>query len=314
MWAFALALPTTLASIAAAAERTRPSMFDPVSTPAFAIRELSYRVFGITGLIFVVVAGLAVYTLIRFRSRAGDERGEPPQIYGSTQIEIAWTVVPLIIVVVLFLVTARYIYGIERRAMPAGALEVTVVGHQWWWEIRYPGLGIVTANEIHVPVSDPAGATPTFLTLESVDVVHSFWVPQLAGKMDVVPNKTNRMWIDPRTPGTYVGQCAEYCGTQHAWMLLLVVVHPRDEFERWVAAQRAAGPRRGRRPGRVPALPLTGVHQLPHGPRHPCQRGVRAGPHASHEPTHHRGRRREQYPGGAAARGWTTRPRSSPGS
>ncbi len=239
MWAFALALPTALASIAAAAERTTPSMFDPVSTPAFAIRELSYRVFGITGLIFVVVAGLAVYTLIRFRSRAGDERGEPPQIYGSTQIEIAWTVVPLIIVVVLFLVTARYIYGIERRAMPAGALEVTVVGHQWWWEIRYPGLGIVTANEIHVPVSDPAGATPTFLTLESVDVVHSFWVPQLAGKMDVVPNKTNRMWIDPRTPGTYVGQCAEYCGTQHAWMLLLVVVHPRDEFERWVAAQRA---------------------------------------------------------------------------
>ena len=94
MWAFAFALPTALASIAAAAERTTPSMFDPVSTPAFAIRELSYLVFGITGLIFVVVAGLAVYTLIRFRSRAGDERGEPPQIYGSTQIEIAWTVVP----------------------------------------------------------------------------------------------------------------------------------------------------------------------------------------------------------------------------
>jgi cytochrome c oxidase subunit II len=218
-----------------------PSIFAPVSTPAFAIRELSFLVFGITGLIFVIVAGFAIYTLVRFRSRrgTGDARREPPQVYGSTQIEIAWTVVPLLIVVVLFLVTARYIYAIERRAVPPEALEVTIVGNQWWWEIRYPGLGIVTANELHVPVSDPASPTPTFLTLQSADVVHSFWVPQLAGKMDVIPNKTNRMWIDPRTPGTYVGQCAEFCGLQHTWMLLLVVVHPRDEFDRWVAAQRA---------------------------------------------------------------------------
>ena len=87
---------------------------------------------------------------------------------------------------------------------------MTIVGNQWWWEIRYPKLGVVTANELHVPVSDPGSPTPTFVTLESVDVIHSFWVPQLAGKMDVIPNKTNRMWIEPRTPGTYVGQCAEY--------------------------------------------------------------------------------------------------------
>lgn len=239
-WACALALCTVPASIAAAVERTpTPSIFDPVSTPAVAIRELSFIVLGITGLIFVIVAGLGIYTLVRFRSRARDEHREPPQVYGSVQIEIAWTVVPLLIVVVLFLMTARYIYAIERRAVPEGALEVTIVGNQWWWEIRYPGLGIVTANELHVPVSDPAKPTPTFVTLQSADVVHSFWVPQLAGKMDVVPNKTNRIWIDPHTPGTYVGQCAEYCGLQHAWMLLAVVVHPRDEFERWVAAQRA---------------------------------------------------------------------------
>ena len=149
------------------------------------------------------MAGFAVYTLVRFRQPPGtdDARREPPQVYGSTQIELAWTVVPLLIVVVLFLATARYIYGIERRAAPPEALEVTVVGHQWWWEIRYPDLGIVTANELHVPVSDPASPTPTFLTLESADVVHSFWVPQLAGKMDVIPNKTNRMWIDPRDSG-----------------------------------------------------------------------------------------------------------------
>ncbi len=219
-----------------------PSIFNPVSTPAFAIRELSFLVLGLSAVIFVIVAGLAAYILFRFRSRAGDERREPPQVYGSDRIELAWTVVPFLIVVVLFLVTARYIYGIERRPQPPDALEVAIVGNQWWWEIRYPKLGIVTANELHVPVSDATRPAPTFITLQSADVVHSFWVPQLAGKMDVIPNRTNRVWIDPRTPGTYVGQCAEYCGVQHAWMLLRVVVQPREEFDRWVVAQQAPVP------------------------------------------------------------------------
>jgi len=219
-----------------------PSIFNPVSTPAFAIRELSFLVLGLSAVIFVIVAGLAAYILFRFRSRAGDERREPPQVYGSDRIELAWTVVPFLIVVVLFLVTARYIYGIERRPQPPDALEVAIVGNQWWWEIRYPKLGIVTANELHVPVSDATRPAPTFITLQSADVVHSFWVPQLAGKMDVIPNRTNRVWIDPRTPGTYVGQCAEYCGVQHAWMLLRVVVQPREEFDRWVVAQQAPAP------------------------------------------------------------------------
>ena len=217
-----------------------PSIFAPVSTPAFAIRDLSFFVLAITAAIFLIVAGIAIYTLIRFGRRSTNPQAEPAQVYGSTQIELAWTVVPLLIVVVLFLVTARYIYGIERRPQPPDALELTVVGHQWWWEIRYPKLGIVTANEIHVPVSDAANPAPTFITLESVDVAHSFWVPQLAGKMDVIPNKTNRVWIDPLRVGTYVGQCAEYCGLQHALMLLVVVVHPVDEFRAWVASQQTA--------------------------------------------------------------------------
>jgi cytochrome c oxidase subunit II len=216
-----------------------PSIFAPASTPAFAIRDLSWFVLGICAVIFVVVAGLLTYSLIRFRRRPGEDGGEPPQVYGSNQIELAWTVVPVLIVVVLFLATARYIFGIEGLEPPPNALRVTVVGHQWWWEIRYPDLGIVTANELHVPVSDPAERTPTFLTLQSADVIHSFWVPQLAGKMDVIPNKTNRVWIDPRTPGLYVGQCAEFCGVQHAGMLLRVFVHPTDEFAAWVAAQQA---------------------------------------------------------------------------
>ena len=215
-------------------------MFSPVSTPAYAIREVAFFVIGITTVIFLLVAGLAVYSLIRFRRRRGDDGREPPQVYGSHQIELAWTVAPLLIVVVLFLVTVRYIYGIERQKPPPDALEVTIVGHQWWWEIRYPKLGIVTANELHLPQSDPTSSTPTFVTLESADVIHSFWIPQLAGKMDVIPNKTNRIWIDPQRPGTYVGQCAEYCGMQHAGMLLTVTVHSRETFARWTAAQQAA--------------------------------------------------------------------------
>ena len=231
----------SLPALAAAADGQgpTPSIFAPVSTPAFAIREMAFFVLGITGAIFIVVAGVTLYTIVRYRRRPDDSTSEPPQVYGSMQIELAWTVVPFLIVVVLFLVTARYIWGIERHPQPPSAIEVTIVGNQWWWEIRYPKLGVVTANELHIPVSDPARPTPSFITLESADVIHSFWVPQLAGKMDVIPNKTNRVWVDPTTPGTYVGQCAEYCGLQHALMLLIVVVHPREDFDRWVAAQQA---------------------------------------------------------------------------
>jgi len=241
-----------VAQAAGAAERAlTPSIFAPVSTPAVLIRDVAFVVLGIAAGIFVIVAGLTAYAIARFRQQSAGPEREPPQVYGSTQIELAWTVVPLLIVVVLFLVTARYIYGIERRAEPPGALQVTVVGHQWWWEIRYPTLGIVTANQLHLPVSDPANPTPTFVTLESVDVIHSFWVPQLAGKMDVIPNKTNRVWMEPLAPGTYVGQCAEFCGVQHALMLLTVVVHPKAEFDRWVAAQQAtAADDAATRPGR----------------------------------------------------------------
>src|SRR5499426_4872502 len=216
-------------------------MFAPVSTPAFAIRDVSFFVLAITAVIFVIVAGFTMYTLIRFGRRPASPEVEPAQVYGSTQIELAWTIVPLLIVVVLFLVTARYTWVIERRAQPPGALEITVVGNQWWWEIRYPKLGIVTANELHVPVSDATRPTLTFITIQSVDVAHSFWIPQLAGKMDTIPNKTNRLWVEPLRPGTYVGQCAEYCGVQHAGMLLIVTVHTPEDFARWVAEQQAPG-------------------------------------------------------------------------
>ncbi len=215
-----------------------PSIFAPLSGHARAIYAYTLLVLGITGAIFAVVGGLLVYTVVRFRERPGDERVEPPQVYGSDQVEIAWTVIPVLIVVILALATTRTIHQIQDARKPPGALEVTAIGRQWWWEFRYPTLGIVTANELHVPVSDPRNPTPTFLRLLSADVAHSFWVPRLAGKTDLIPNRVNHTWIDPEVPGLYLGQCAEYCGTQHAKMLLRVYVHTREDFEKWVAAQK----------------------------------------------------------------------------
>jgi cytochrome c oxidase subunit 2 len=214
------------------------SIFRPLAQPAQEIKETSLLVLAICAVIFLIMFGLLVYSLVRFRHRPGDEASEPPQIYGSNQIELAWTVLPILIVFVLILVTSRTIADIQNRKAAPGSVQATVIGHQWWWEIRYPELGIVTANELHVPTSDGSNRQPTFLKLQSADVAHSFWVPQLAGKTDLIPNRENRMWIDPTQPGIYLGNCAEYCGTQHARMLIRVIVHPRAEFERWVAEQK----------------------------------------------------------------------------
>src|SRR5690348_15277440 len=214
------------------------SIFSPVSTPADSIFGLSLFVLTVTAAIFVTVFSLLVYSAVKFRKRADDDGREPPQIYGSNQLELAWTVIPVLIVVVLFLATARFIHAIQDARRPPGAIEVTVVGHQFWWEYRYPQYGFVTANELHVPVSDPKQPTPTFLTLLSADTDHSFWVPRLAGKTDLIPNHPNSMWIDPRETGLYLGQCAQYCGTQHAKMLLRVYVDSREDFDRWIEAQR----------------------------------------------------------------------------
>src|ERR1700676_92163 len=210
------------------------NIFAPASTPAKSIADLSVFVLVITGIIFVVVFALLVYSVVKFRGRAMDAGREPAHVYGSAQIELAWTIIPILIVVVLFLATARVIHAIQDAPKPAKAMEVTEIGHQFWWEFRYPGMGVVAANELHVPVSDSAHPTPTFLKLLSADTDHSFWVPRLAGKTDLIPNRVNNMWIDPHDAGVYVGQCAQYCGIQHAKMLLRVYVDSRDRFDKWV--------------------------------------------------------------------------------
>jgi len=226
-------------ALADAAQPLSPTnIFAPASTPAKSIFGLSLFVLAVTGTIFLVVFSLLLYSVVRFRKRNNDDGIEPPQVYGSNQVELAWTIIPILIVVALFMATARVIAVVQRTPPPGNAVAVTAIGHQFWWEYRYPELGVVTANELHVPVSDPAHPTPTFINLLSADTDHSFWVPRLAGKTDLIPNHPNTMWMDPQETGVYLGQCAQYCGTQHAKMLLRVYVQSKDEFDRWIQQQR----------------------------------------------------------------------------
>jgi cytochrome c oxidase subunit 2 len=218
------------------------NIFAPASTPAKSIFGLSLFVLAVSTGIFLVVFSLLAYSVVKFRKRKVDDGREPPQVYGSNQVELAWTVIPILIVVALFMATARVIAGVQRTTHPDNAIEVIAIGHQFWWEYRYPALGVVTANELHVPLSDDNYPTPTFIRLLSADTDHSFWVPRLAGKTDLIPNHPNSMWIDPHQTGLYLGQCAQYCGTQHAKMLLRVYVQSRDEFSRWVQQQSQPSP------------------------------------------------------------------------
>jgi cytochrome c oxidase subunit II len=225
----------------ALAQKSNTSIFSPVATPSQSIFSLSMFVLAITGGIFIVVAGLIAYAAVRYRHRPGDDSSEPPQIFGSNQIELSWTIIPVLIVVVLFLATARIIFAIQDAPKPPAALEVTAIGHQFWWEFRYPALHITTANELHIPVSSPNAPQPTFLKLTSADVIHSFWVPRLAGKVDLLPNRINELWMDPYTAGLYVGQCAQFCGVQHAKMLLRVYADTPDQFAAWVKREQQPG-------------------------------------------------------------------------
>lgn len=225
-----------LTSVFAWAAPSSTSIFSNKSTPAHQLNDLSMFVLGITGLIFVGVSSLLVYAIVKFRARKGDTT-EPPQVFGSMQIELSWTIIPILIIVVLFLTTARVLFSVQDAQKPKSSLDVIVVGHQFWWEFRYPQYNVVTANELHLPVSSKEAPRPAFMRLTSADVMHSFWVPQLGGKTDLLPNRVNEMWIDPQETGLFVGQCAQFCGAEHAKMLLRVYVDTPEQFNAWIAGQ-----------------------------------------------------------------------------
>jgi cytochrome c oxidase subunit II len=194
-------------------------------------------------LVFVLVEGVLIYAIFRFRGKPGDP--EPHQTHGNTTVEIIWTIIPALILAAIAVPTVRAIF--QTNATPArDALTIEVVGHQWWWEFRYPEYNITTANEIHVPV----GRTVS-LRMGSADVIHSFWVPQFAAKRDVFANRESRMWFKAEVAGDYPAQCAEFCGIQHARMGYRIRAQQADSFQAWVAHMQTLGPKPP--PGSKPA-------------------------------------------------------------
>lgn len=187
-------------------------------------------------LAFVIAA--LTYAVIRFRKQyTGDKDAIPNQVHGSVPLEIAWTIIPVIIVILVAVPSVRAIFETENRVTAEeGDTIVNVTGYQWWWRLEYPDLGIVTANELHMPVG-----TRLVLDLDSADVLHSFWVPKLAGKRDMIPNQANQLWFTADTPGVYYGVCGEFCLGAHAYMRFRVVVDTQEDYEAWVASFQQAG-------------------------------------------------------------------------
>ena len=190
--------------------------------------------------IFIVFEGALVYTMFRYRRR-GDEL--PAQTYGNIAVELGGTLATAVLVIILFIPSCQQI-AVQQGPAPEGAMQIDVVGKQWWWEFYYPEYDLVVPNELHVP-----SGRPVKLHLTASDVIHSFWVPRLGGKRDLVPGRTQSMWFTPGKPGVYDGQCAEYCGTSHANMSMQVVVQKPEEFEAWVTTQKAPAPEALAHPG-----------------------------------------------------------------
>jgi cytochrome c oxidase subunit II len=203
------------------------------------ITDLFMLTFWMAVVVFVLVEFGLIFILFRYRRRPNQE-GLPPQVHGSTPLEIGWTIVPAVILAALAIPTVRDIRFLSD--VPENPLEVNVTAQQWWWAFEYPEQNVVTADEMYIPVGRPVR-----VTLQSRDVIHSFWVPKLAGKTDVVPSnnprqKLNTMWFNAREPGRYSGQCAEFCAESHAKMKFTVVAVPEDEFNTWIQQQQQPAP------------------------------------------------------------------------
>ena len=210
------------------------SPFSPNSPQALAIFNLFVLSLVISAVIFAIVTGLVIYILFRYRGRPG--QAEPPQISGHTRLEIAWTAAPALLLVVMFALTVATMRAADP---PRGEQQpdLEVIGHQWWWEVRYPKSGVVTANEIHIPTG-----RRLLVRLDSDDVIHDFWVPQLGPKRDMTPGHTTYIWIQADRPGTFEGACAEYCGQHHAWMRIRVIADEPAAFQAWEQQQAQPAP------------------------------------------------------------------------
>ncbi len=206
-----------------------PAMFDAAGPAAQEINRLWWLLFGLGSAVYVVVVGYLLLALYRRRQPLAD--GGLAE--GGSTRTVIWggIIIPALILLVVYGFTVRTLWALSPRGT-ADELVIEVIGHQWWWEVHYPEQAVITANEIHIPVGQPVR-----IELSSVDVIHSFWVPELHGKLDMIPGSTNTFWLEADRPGEYWGLCAEFCGTQHARMLFLVIALPDPEFDQWLVAQ-----------------------------------------------------------------------------
>lgn len=216
-------------------------IFHPHSPYAHSIYDLSVWVLFVMLGILLIVTGLVTYCSHRFREKPGDPPPKP--IYGNVKLEIAYTIAFVIILGVISVFSIRSMIASDPPPTSTQTTSMVIVGHQWWWEVRYPGTGIVTANEIHVPVNKPE-----YVGFRSADVIHDFWVPELGRKIDIIPGLENHSWFSADTVGTYYGRCAEYCGAEHAWMRLRVIAQTPADYAKWVLDQQ-----------RIPAIPTSGL-------------------------------------------------------
>ncbi|HEY7036477.1 MAG TPA: cytochrome c oxidase subunit II [Thermomicrobiales bacterium] len=206
-----------------------PEGLRPISPEGRSVRNLFVLLLVLSALAICGVAAVLAYVLIRYRGRG--ERGEPGGGGEHPKVQIAWTVAPLLLFAALTVLLVRTIDDVDHPVAASG-LRVEVIGHQWWWEFRYPDLDVVTANELYVSVGRPMR-----LDLTGGDVIHSFWVPQFGWKMDAIPGRTTHLSVTVDQAGTYLGACTEFCGAEHAGMLIRVVAEPADQFDAWVQAQ-----------------------------------------------------------------------------
>lgn len=225
------------------------STFDVTGPIASGQRDLFSLMFWLAVIVFILVEGILVYAIFRYRKKSDGDM--PAQVHGNTRMEIAWTIAPALLLIVVMVPTIQKIF--EHASPPDNSYEIAVIGHQWWWEFEYLDCGpvdcagLVTANELHIPAGQPVN-----FTLVSEDVIHAFWVPKIGGKRDVLPvpknsdgkldlvhQRANQLWLQGDVPGEYYGQCAELCGVSHANMRFRVHVDDRDTFAQWVSNQKS---------------------------------------------------------------------------
>jgi len=227
--------------------KNKQNALRPAGKYSHEILDLTRPFFWIAVVIGIGVIGGTIFVALRFREKEGEERAVR-QVHGNTVLEISWTVIPAVILAVMAVPTVATIFNLAKKPTGADVVHVTVTARQWWWQFHYddPGNGVETANELHIPVGAPVELTlqgppecspaPCYLN----GVIHSFWVPELNGKKDVVPGRTHYLNLQAERPGTYLGQCAEYCGLAHADMRLRVIAHTPDDYRAWVQSQRTA--------------------------------------------------------------------------